>query len=66
MRAAGEAEYRDYVAARSHALWHTAFLMCGDAHQAEDVVQTAPTGRAPGRCGPCPTVGRCSSPCWTR
>jgi RNA polymerase sigma-70 factor (sigma-E family) len=41
MRAAGEAEYRDYVAARSHALWHTAFLMCGDAHQAEDVVQTA-------------------------
>ena len=40
MRAAAEAEYREYVAARSHALWHTAFLMCGDAHQAEDVVQT--------------------------
>jgi RNA polymerase sigma-70 factor (sigma-E family) len=41
MRAAAEAEYRDYVTARSYALWHTAFLMCGDAHQAEDVVQTA-------------------------
>lgn len=41
MRAAAEAEYKEYVAARSHALWHTAFLMCGDAHQAEDVVQTA-------------------------
>ncbi|MEY9933432.1 RNA polymerase sigma-70 factor (sigma-E family) [Catenulispora sp. GP43] len=41
MRASAEAEYKDYVTARSHALWHTAFLMCGDAHQAEDVVQTA-------------------------
>jgi RNA polymerase sigma-70 factor (sigma-E family) len=41
MRASAEAEYKNYVTARSHALWHTAFLMCGDAHQAEDVVQTA-------------------------
>jgi RNA polymerase sigma-70 factor (sigma-E family) len=41
MRASAEAEYKEYVAARSYALWHTAFLMCGDAHQAEDVVQTA-------------------------
>lgn len=40
MRASAEAEFREYVAARSNALWHTAFLMCGDAHQAEDVVQT--------------------------
>ncbi|MEY9859014.1 RNA polymerase sigma-70 factor (sigma-E family) [Catenulispora sp. GAS73] len=41
MRDSAEAEYKRYVTARSHALWHTAFLMCGDAHQAEDVVQTA-------------------------
>ena len=41
MRASAEAEYKDYVTARSYALRHTAFLMCGDAHQAEDVVQTA-------------------------
>ena len=41
MRASAEAEYKEYVTARSYALWHTAFLMCGDAHQAEDVVQTA-------------------------
>jgi RNA polymerase sigma-70 factor (sigma-E family) len=41
MRASAEAEYKEYVAARTYALWHTAFLMCGDAHQAEDVVQTA-------------------------
>src|SRR6185503_8779008 len=40
MRASAEAEYKDYVTARSHALWNTAFLMCGDAHNAEDVVQT--------------------------
>lgn len=41
MRASAEAEYREYVTARSYGLWHTAFLLCGDAHQAEDVVQTA-------------------------
>jgi RNA polymerase sigma-70 factor (sigma-E family) len=41
MRTSAEAEFKEYVAARSHALWHTAYLMCGDAHQAEDVVQTA-------------------------
>ncbi|WP_194895558.1 SigE family RNA polymerase sigma factor [Catenulispora pinisilvae] len=41
MRASAEAEYKEYVTARSHALWHTAHLLCGDAHQAEDVVQTA-------------------------
>jgi RNA polymerase sigma-70 factor (sigma-E family) len=41
MRSHAEAEFKQYVAARSHALWHTAFLMCGDTHQAEDVVQTA-------------------------
>jgi RNA polymerase sigma-70 factor (sigma-E family) len=41
MRASAEAEYKEYVTARSHALWHTANLLCGDAHQAEDVVQTA-------------------------
>jgi RNA polymerase sigma-70 factor (sigma-E family) len=41
MRASAEAEFKAYVTARSYALWHTAYLMCGDAHQAEDVVQTA-------------------------
>ena len=41
MRASAEAEYREYVTARSHTLWRTAFLMCGDAHHAEDVVQIA-------------------------
>lgn len=41
MRSSAEAEFRDYVTARSHSLWHTAFLLCGDAHQAEDAVQTA-------------------------
>lgn len=41
MRSQAEAEFKEYVAARSHALWHTAFLMCGDPHQAEDVVQIA-------------------------
>ena len=41
MRASAEAEFREYVVARSHALWQIAYLMCGDAHQAEDAVQTA-------------------------
>jgi len=41
MRSHAEAEFKEYVAARSHALWHTAYLLCGDAHQAEDLVQTA-------------------------
>jgi RNA polymerase sigma-70 factor (sigma-E family) len=41
MRSHAEAEFKEYVAARSHALWHTAYLMCGDAHHAEDLVQTA-------------------------
>jgi RNA polymerase sigma-70 factor (sigma-E family) len=35
-----EAEFKEFVVSRSHALRHTAYLMCGDVHQAEDLVQT--------------------------
>lgn len=41
MKSHAEAEFKEYVAARSHALWHTAYLMCGDPHYAEDLVQMA-------------------------
>jgi RNA polymerase sigma factor (sigma-70 family) len=41
MRLGDEAEFKEYVAARSLALRRTAYLMCGDWHQAEDLVQTA-------------------------
>lgn len=34
-----EGEYREYVAARAPALRRTAYLLCGDWHRAEDVVQ---------------------------
>ncbi|MGL5809976.1 MAG: SigE family RNA polymerase sigma factor [Nocardioides sp.] len=40
--------FREYVAARRPHLYRTAYLVCGDAHQAEDLVQTALT-RAYGR-----------------
>lgn len=33
--------FDDYVAARGPALWRTAWLLTGDAHKAEDLVQTA-------------------------
>jgi RNA polymerase sigma-70 factor (sigma-E family) len=33
--------FRDFVAARSHALLRTAYLLTGDQHLAEDLVQTA-------------------------
>jgi RNA polymerase sigma-70 factor (sigma-E family) len=36
-----EADFRRYVAARSGALWRQAYLMCGDRHLAEDLVQAA-------------------------
>ena len=39
MRGVDEAEYGELVAGRAHALRRTAFLMCGDWHQAEDLVQ---------------------------
>jgi RNA polymerase sigma-70 factor (sigma-E family) len=36
-----EAEFCAYVAARQHALLRTAYLLTGDQHNAEDLVQTA-------------------------
>lgn len=41
MRHEDEAEFKQYVTDRSHALRRTAYLMCGDWHEAEDLVQTA-------------------------
>ena len=41
MRLGDEAEFKEYVAAQSLALRRTTYLMCGDWHQAEDLVQTA-------------------------
>jgi RNA polymerase sigma-70 factor (sigma-E family) len=41
MRGPSEAEFSELVAARSHALRRIAYLMCGDWHQAEDMVQDA-------------------------
>ncbi|GAA2002571.1 SigE family RNA polymerase sigma factor [Catenulispora subtropica] len=40
MRGPDEKEFGELVAGRSHALRRTAYLMCGDWHQAEDLVQT--------------------------
>ncbi|MBE1492086.1 SigE family RNA polymerase sigma factor [Plantactinospora soyae] len=40
MRTDGENEYREYVTARLPALHRTAYLLCGDAHRADDIVQT--------------------------
>ena len=41
MRVDDEAEFRRYVTDRAHALRRTAYLLCGDWHEAEDLVQTA-------------------------
>ncbi len=41
MDADSAGEFRRYVAARSGTLWRQAYLMCGDRHQAEDLVQAA-------------------------
>jgi len=38
---AGAASFEDFVAARGRALWRTAWLLTGDHHKAEDLVQTA-------------------------
>ncbi|BEP13747.1 SigE family RNA polymerase sigma factor [Acidothermaceae bacterium B102] len=43
MRRTDQAEFEAFVSARSPALRRTAFLVCGDWHQAEDVVQNALT-----------------------
>lgn len=39
-RRANEAEFEEFVAASSRSLRRTAYLMCGDWHRAEDIVQT--------------------------
>src|SRR5690349_3743968 len=36
-------EFSDYVAARRPLLYRTAFVLCGDAHGAEDLVQSVLT-----------------------
>lgn len=41
--AAGERRFRDYVRERQTALRRTAYLLCGDWYQADDLVQTALT-----------------------
>jgi RNA polymerase sigma-70 factor (sigma-E family) len=43
VRPQDEADFEAYVAARAAALRRTAYLLCGDWHQAEDVVQNALT-----------------------
>ncbi|MFC5728863.1 MULTISPECIES: hypothetical protein [Nocardioides] len=52
--------FEEYVVARSRALWRSAWLLTGDRHRAEDLVQTAlmkcrrrwgqDRGRRRGRC----------------
>jgi RNA polymerase sigma-70 factor (sigma-E family) len=39
MRAQDKAEFEAFVSARAAALRRTAYLLCGDWHQAEDIVQ---------------------------
>jgi RNA polymerase sigma-70 factor (sigma-E family) len=43
LRAAQRDDFTGYVVGRSAALRRTAFLLCGDWHRAEDIVQTALT-----------------------
>lgn len=43
MRTSRDAEFSAYVAARRGHLRRTAYLLCGDWHQAEDLVQTSLT-----------------------
>jgi hypothetical protein len=55
-----EADFHDFVVARSPALLGTAYLLTGDRHRAEDLVQSA-LAKALRHCpaGPC---YRCRSP----
>lgn len=39
-RVDAEADYREFASARAAQLFRLAFLMCGDWHEAEDLVQT--------------------------
>jgi RNA polymerase sigma-70 factor (sigma-E family) len=41
MRAAEDADFREFARARAGALRRTAYLLCGDWHLAEDLVQVA-------------------------
>ncbi|MEU4519693.1 SigE family RNA polymerase sigma factor [Amycolatopsis sp. NPDC024027] len=41
MRAADDADFREFARARALALRRTAYLLCGDWHLAEDLVQNA-------------------------
>lgn len=43
MRPEDETEYVEYVTARLPVLHRTAYLLCGDAHRADDIVQTTLT-----------------------
>ena len=43
MRTADEEQYVEYVTARLPGLRRTAYLLCGDAHRADDVVQATIT-----------------------
>jgi len=43
MRPEDETEYVEYVTARMPVLHRTAYLLCGDAHRADDIVQTTLT-----------------------
>ena len=40
MRSRDEADYEEFVSARARALRRTAYLLCGDWHRAEDLVQS--------------------------
>lgn len=40
-RSVREVEFTEYVAARRAQLRRTAYLLCGDSHRAEDLVQVA-------------------------
>jgi RNA polymerase sigma-70 factor (sigma-E family) len=40
MRAEAERDYLEYMRARLHYLYRTAYLLCGDTHLAEDLVQS--------------------------
>lgn len=44
MRLEQEREYVEYVSGRLSRLHRTAYLLCGDAHRAEDIVQVTLTG----------------------
>ena len=71
-----DSEFSEYVDARALVLRRTAYLLCGDWHRAEDVVQTAfaklcagKTGRSPRPRGCSGTGSRCSAawrPLWSR